>query len=175
MSRIVVTGGAGFIGSHAADALLGAGHDVVVVDDLSAGRREHVPVGATFVHAPLDDALDEVLPGADAVWHLAANPEVRTGETDPQAHYEQNVGVTWRLLQAMRRHDVGSLLFTSTSTVYGEATVRPTPEDYGPLLPISVYGGAKLACEALISSFAGTFGMDALLFRFANVVGRSGP
>lgn len=171
MTRSIVTGGAGFIGRHTAQALLDAGHDVVVVDDLSSGDRAAVPKAASFVEARIEDVLDDVLPGADEVWHLAANPEVRTGETDPGAHYDRNVAVTWAVLEGMRRHGVPRLRFTSTSTVYGEATVMPTPEDYGPLLPISVYGGAKLACEALIASHGGTFGLDALLFRFANVVG----
>ncbi|HJQ93631.1 MAG TPA: NAD-dependent epimerase/dehydratase family protein, partial [Candidatus Thermoplasmatota archaeon] len=91
--------------------------------------------------------------------------------TDPSGHYEQNVTVTFQVLEAMRRHGVRHLVFTSTSTVYGRATAMPTPEGYGPLLPISVYGACKLACEALVAAYAGTFGFDALLFRFANVVG----
>lgn len=174
--RILVTGGAGFIGSHAAEALVAAGAKVTVLDNLSAGKRESLQaVGRDidFVEGDAGDpaVLGRLLPGTDSVWHLAANPEVRTGATDPSGHYEQNVAVTFRLLEAMRRHGVRHLAFTSTSTVYGTAAVLPTPEDYGPLLPISVYGACKLACEALIASYAGTFGLDALLFRFANVVG----
>lgn len=174
--EVLVTGGAGFIGSHAAEALVAAGANVTVLDDLSAGRKESLAAVAgriTFVKGDAGDArtLDRLLPGMDSVWHLAANPEVRTGETDPAGHYEANVAVTFRLLEGMRRHGVRHLAFTSTSTVYGRATVLPTPEDYGPLLPISVYGACKLAAEALIAAYAGTFGLDALLFRFANVVG----
>jgi UDP-glucose 4-epimerase len=175
-ARILVTGGAGFIGSHAVEALVAAGAQVTVLDDLSAGKREFlagVEKRITFVEGDAGDAatLDRLLPGMRSVWHLAANPEVRTGATDPSGHFEANVAVTFRLLEAMRRHKVKHLAFTSTSTVYGRATVLPTPEDYGPLLPISVYGACKLACEALIAAYAGTFGLDALLFRFANVVG----
>lgn len=174
--KVLVTGGAGFIGSHAVEALVAAGAKVTVLDDLSAGKREFLAAvqdRITFVQGDCGDArvLDKVLPGIDSVWHLAANPEVRTGETDPSGHYEKNVAVTFRVLEGMRRHKVRHLVFTSTSTVYGRATVLPTPEDYGPLLPISVYGACKLAAEALISAYAGTFGIDALLFRFANVVG----
>jgi UDP-glucose 4-epimerase len=174
--RVLVTGGAGFIGSHAVEALVAAGAKVTVVDDLSAGKREFLSaVEGRIVFVQGDagdrDLLDRLLPGMASVWHLAANPEVRTGETDPSGHYEQNVAVTFHLLEAMRRHGVKHLVFTSTSTVYGRASVLPTPEDYGPLLPISIYGACKLACEALIASYAGTFGFDALLFRFANVVG----
>ncbi len=173
-ARVVVTGGAGFIGSHAVDGLIAAGAAVVVLDDLSSGDLANLQGhDITFIEGDVRDpkVLDEALDGADSVWHLAANPEVRTGETDPQAHYDLNVAATWAVLEGMRRCGVGHLAFTSTSTVYGRADVIPTPEDYGPLLPISVYGGAKLASEALIASYAGTFGIDALLFRFANVVG----
>ncbi len=174
--NILVTGGAGFIGSHAVDRLVADGARVTVLDNLSAGKEEFLVKSRKlikFVKADCGDpkVLDKLLPGADSVWHLAANPDVRSGATDPAPHYEQNIAVTYRLLEGMRRHDVGHLAFTSTSTVYGAATVLPTPEGYGPLLPISVYGGAKLACEAMISAYASTFGMDAVLFRFANVVG----
>ncbi|MEA3166601.1 MAG: UDP-glucose 4-epimerase [Thermoplasmata archaeon] len=174
--KVVVTGGAGFIGSHAVEALVAAGAKVTVIDDLSAGKREWLAAverGIVFAKGDAGDPdlLDRLLPGTDSVWHLAANPEVRTGETDPSGHYEQNVAATFRLLEAMRRNGVRHLVFTSTSTVYGRASVLPTPEAYGPLLPISVYGACKLACEALIAAYAGTFGFDALLFRFANVVG----
>lgn len=168
--KVLVTGGAGFIGSHACRALLAEGHEVTVLDDLSSGDAAAIPQGCDFIHADLRDSLDALV-GMDAVWHLAANPEVRTGETEPGSHYELNVQMTWDLLEGMRQHGVKKLVFTSTSTVYGTAEVMPTPEDYGPLYPISVYGGAKLACEALIAAQAGTFGLDALLFRFANVVG----
>ncbi len=175
-SRVVVTGGAGFIGSHLVEALVAAGRKVTVVDDLSSGKEESlagVRDHITFVEADCGDgvAMGQILPGHDAVWHLAANPEVRTGETDPGGHYDRNVAVTFSLLESMRRSGVRRIRFTSTSTVYGTATVRPTPEEYGPLLPISVYGACKLACEALVASYCGTFGFDALLFRFANVVG----
>lgn len=175
-ANILLTGGAGFIGSQATDSLVTAGANVTVLDNLSSGDKAFLSESwdhITFIEADARDpaALDAAMAGKDAVWHFAANPEVRTGETDPGAHYDLNVGMTWQVLEAMRRNDVHDLVFTSTSTVYGSADVIPTPEDYGPLLPISVYGGAKLACEALIASFAGTFDLNALLFRFANVVG----
>ncbi len=174
--RIVVTGGAGFIGSHAVDALVASGAQVTVLDDLSTGKKEFLSNSIEAVELVVGDVRDEAkldacLAGADAVWHLAANPEVRTGATDPSSHYALNVDATYRVLEGVRRHDVPALGFTSTSTVYGPAAVMPTPEDYGPLLPISIYGGAKLACEALVASYATTFGFKASLWRFANVVG----
>lgn len=174
--RIVVTGGAGFIGSHCVDRLAAEGAKVVVVDDFSSGKAEFLAGVKGKVEVVQGDCADprllaKVLPGADSVWHLAANPEVRTGATDPSGHFDKNVVVTFAVLEGMRTAGVKHLVFTSTSTVYGRADVLPTPEDYGPLYPISVYGAAKLACEALIASYTGTFGLDALLFRFANVVG----
>ena len=174
--RIVVTGGAGFIGSHAVERLVAEGANIVVLDDFSSGKKEFLAAVASKVEVVKGDCgsakvLDKVLRGADAVWHLAANPEVRTGATDPAGHFDRNVVVTFAVLEGMRRAGINKLVFTSTSTVYGRASVLPTPEDYGPLLPISIYGAAKLGCEALIASYAGTFGLDALMFRFANVVG----
>lgn len=174
--RILVTGGAGFIGSHAVDRLVAEGAVVTVLDNLSGGKETFLAESRsriTFVRGDCGDraTLDRLLPGMDAVWHFAANPDVRSGATDPFAHYDQNIRVTYEVLEGMRRHNVRHLAFTSTSTVYGRAAVIPTPEGYGPLLPISIYGACKLACEALIASYAGTFGLTAHLFRFANVVG----
>ncbi|MCE5261355.1 MAG: NAD-dependent epimerase/dehydratase family protein [Euryarchaeota archaeon] len=176
-STIVVTGCAGFIGSHLTDALLALGNRVTGVDDLSAGRREFLENAEgypefRFVRADLlSDDLRPVLKGADAVMHLAANPDVRSGASDTLAHYRQNIEATYRVLEAMRATGVKGILFPSTSTVYGEPSVIPTPEDYGPLVPISVYGATKLACEALVCSYAHSFDMEAVIFRFANVVG----
>jgi UDP-glucose 4-epimerase len=110
----------------------------------------------------------------DIVFHLAANPSVAVGETDTRVHLEQNALTTYNLLEAMRRAGVRKIAFTSTSTVYGEAKIIPTPEDYGPLKPISLYGASKLACEAMISSYCHTFDMQAWIYRFANIVGERG-
>jgi len=176
-SNIVVTGCAGFIGSHLTDALLAMGNHVVGVDNLSAGRREFLENAEgyqdfRFVQADLlNDDLRTIFKGADAVMHLAANPDVRSGAKDTLSHYKQNIEVTYRVLEAMKETGTKDILFPSTSTVYGEPTVIPTPEDYGPLVPISVYGATKLACEALICSYAHSFDMNGVIFRFANVVG----
>ncbi|HIH76415.1 MAG TPA: NAD-dependent epimerase/dehydratase family protein [Methanomassiliicoccales archaeon] len=176
-SNIVVTGCAGFIGSHLTDELLAMGNHVVGVDNLSAGRREFMENAEgyqdfRFVQADLlNDDLRPIFKGADSVMHMAANPDVRSGAKDTLSHYRQNIEVTYRVLEAMKETGVKDILFPSTSTVYGEPTVIPTPEGYGPLVPISVYGATKLACEALICSYAYSFDMNGVIFRFANVVG----
>jgi len=177
----VVTGGAGFIGSHLVDTLVAQGNEVLVIDSLCAGRREciarHIDNGvARLVQADLlDDGWQEHIEGADRVFHLAADPDVRQSAIDPEPTMQNNIMATYRVLEAMRKYEVPEIVFTSTSTVYGEATVIPTPEDYAPLLPVSVYGASKLACEALISSYCYSFGMKAWIYRFANIVGeRSG-
>ena len=177
---ILVTGGAGFIGSHLVEKLL-KGNEVTVLDNFSSGRREYL---APFLENPdfhlveadlLDvDALQEVLKGKDQVFHVAANPDVKLGAKDTRVHLNQNILATYNLLEEMRKADVRRIAFTSTSTVYGEAETVPTPEDYGPLQPISLYGASKLSCEALISSYCHTFDMQSWIYRFANIVGERG-
>jgi len=176
--KILITGGAGFIGSHLVDRLMLHGHEVRVLDDLSAGSTENIERWLDnerfeFVRGDMrdPDVSEEAVEGMEAVFHLAANPEVRIGSQSPELLYETNVGVTHNLLEAVKGSDVKYLVFTSSSTIYGEADVIPTPEDYAPLEPISVYGGAKLAAEALISGYAHTFGFRALIFRLANIIG----
>lgn len=180
-NKIIVTGGAGFIGSHIVDRLLLRGNEVIVIDNLSSGKmeylKEHIE-NPDFKFIRLDllnlDDLKKTIKDADAVFHLAANPDVRLGVSDTRVHLEQNIIATYNLLEAMRVNKLKNILFTSTSTVYGEATIIPTPENYGPLVPISLYGASKLACEALITSYCSTFDMNSWLFRFANIVGPRG-
>lgn len=170
MDRVLLTGGAGFIGSHLADRLVQRSR-VTVVDNLSTGRLEHVNSAAEFVKGDLlHDDLAEYFTDKDTVFHMAANPEVRMGTSDTRVHLDQNVMVTYNVLEAMRKKGVKKLVFVSTSTVYGEAET-PTPENYGPLLPISLYGASKLACEALVSSYCSLFDIQAWIFRLANVIG----
>jgi len=169
--RLLVTGGAGFVGSALA-AQLAADNDVVVADDLSNGTRDAVPEAATFVETDLTDpdAVASVLDGdLDAVFHLAAASKAVDAE-HPRAQFEANTAITYNLLERMEAVGVDRVAFTSSSTVYGEAP-RPTPEDHGPLEPISAYGAAKLAEEALCSTYAHTYGFRVWNFRFANVVG----
>jgi len=177
---ILVTGGAGFIGSHLVEAML-AENEITVLDNFSSGKREFL---APHHNNPnfhlieedllLPGALEKALNGVDMVFHLAANPDVKLGAENTRVHLEQNVLATYNLLEAMRKTKVNHIAFTSTSTIYGEATTVPTPEDYGPLLPISLYGASKLACEALISSYCHTFEMQSWIYRFANIVGERG-
>ncbi|MCK4928495.1 MAG: SDR family NAD(P)-dependent oxidoreductase [Methanosarcinales archaeon] len=177
---ILVTGGAGFIGSHVVDRLL-QHNRVTVFDNLSSGTMAYIEhhmdsADFTFIEGDLmdPDAISRALDGIDMVFHLAANPDVRLGAEDTKVHLEQNVLTTYNLIEAMRTAAASEIVFTSTSTVYGLASVLPTPEDYGPLVPISLYGASKLACEALTSSYCHTFDMKAWLYRFANIVGDRG-
>ncbi|WP_258085049.1 NAD-dependent epimerase/dehydratase family protein [Thermococcus thermotolerans] len=176
--KVLVTGGAGFIGSHLVDALMERGYDVRVLDDLSAGSLDNIKGWLNherfeFIEGDMRDpeTVKNALDGVDVVFHLAANPEVRIGSQSPELLYETNVLITYNLLNAVRDSSVRYIIFTSSSTVYGEAEVIPTPEDYAPLEPISVYGGVKLAAEAIISGYAHTFGFKALIFRLANIIG----
>jgi|YelNatPaOPRAMG01_1025707.scaffolds.fasta_scaffold01541_4 UDP-glucose 4-epimerase len=181
--KVFVTGGAGFIGSHLVDALMSRGFKVVVLDNLSSGCLKNVAKwlnnssfkfvkGDLLKTKPKD--IDVLLSGCEAVFHLAANPEVRVGSVRPSVHFRENVLATFNLLEALRRKDWnGTLAFTSSSTVYGEAET-PTPESYPLLKPISVYGASKLACEALIMAYASSYGFRALIYRLANVVGNRG-
>jgi len=177
----VVTGGAGFIGSHLVDALVARGDKVLVIDMLLLGSTEtiarHLDSGNVRLEKIdlLTDGWQDAIKGADRVYHLAADPDVRQSAMTPDPTIRNNIVATYRVLEAMRTHGIPELVFTSTSTIYGEATVIPTPEDYTPLEPISVYGASKLACEALISAYCHSFQMRSWVFRFANIIGeRSG-
>jgi len=177
--RILVTGGAGFIGSHLADRLMERGDDVRVLDNLSAGSLSNLgrwqgDPRLDFVRGDLLKPAEagRAVEGCDAVYHLAANPEVRVWRASPEDHFKQNIEATYNLLEAMRmRGDAEALVFTSSSTVYGEADILPTPEDYAPLKPISLYGASKLAAEALTSAYASMYGFRCVIYRMANVVG----
>lgn len=177
--RVLVTGGAGFIGSHLVDRLMMGGCEVKVIDNLSSGSLNNLKQWLNnrnfkFFRGDLRDPnkVEEALKEVELVFHFAANPEVRVSSIDPRVSYEQNVSTTYNLLEAMRRSEKAkTIVFASSSTVYGEAKTIPTPESYGPLNPISVYGASKLACEALILGYANTFNFKAVIYRLANIVG----
>lgn len=179
--KFFVTGGAGFVGSNLVEHLLDYGADVVVYDNLSSGRYEFIkPLegkGLRFIKGDLLDfkllskSMKESKP--DVVVHLAANPDVRKGISKTNLDIEQGTIATYNVLEAMRLSEVNEIMFSSSSVVYGDAKVKPTPEDYGPLLPISLYGASKLASEGLITAFSHLYGVRYSIFRFANVVGKN--
>ena len=170
-SRILVTGGAGFIGSHLTTRLLAEGNEVVVVDNFANSDPSGVPDEAELVEGDLTDGgfVSETIDGEiDGVFHLAARKSVN--DENPRQQFEANSAMTYNVLEAMHEAGISEIAFTSSSTVYGEAP-RPTPEDYAPLEPISVYGASKLADESLLSTYAHTHGITVWNFRFANIVG----
>jgi UDP-glucose 4-epimerase len=177
--RVLVTGGAGFIGSELCARLLAKGARVTCLDNFSSGRREFIAPFAKsarfrLVRGDLLNPSDirKAVSGCAEVYHMAANPDVRLGEADTRVHFEQNVLATFNLLEEMKSAEAKRLTFASSSVVYGVAKKMPTPEDYGPLLPVSLYGASKLACEALVSAYADNFGFQAAIVRYANVIGR---
>src|SRR5437660_984787 len=177
--KILVTGGAGCIGSDLAEALIARGDSVRVVDNLSSGKLEHIaPLrgkpGFEFVDGDLEDPalVDAAMSGVEMVYHLAANPDVKFVAGDPtDKDLRQNTICTYNVLESMRKHGVPRLVFASTSAVYGISPVQPIPESAFFPQPISLYGATKLACEAMISSFSNLFGIQCWIFRFANIVG----
>ena len=177
VDRVLVTGGAGFIGSHLVDRLVKIGR-VTVYDNLSSGRPEfishHLDRGDfNLIEADLLDfsTLKQAIAGHDVVFHLAANPEVRAGTEATDLDLKAGIIASYNVLEAMRLNQIEQLVFTSSSTVYGDAGVTPVAEDYGPLKPISLYGASKLGSEGLISAFCHLFHIQGWIFRLANIVG----
>lgn len=176
--RAFVTGGAGFIGSTLTDRLLADGHPVVVFDNLVTGRQSFLEdaasrPGFTFVRGDTLDAhaLTVAMRDADVVFHLAANADVRFGTDHPRKDLEQNTIATFNVLEAMRTNDVRRVVFSSTGSVYGEASIIPTPEDAPFPVQTSLYGASKLAGEGLIHAYCEGFGFQAWIFRFVSILG----
>ena len=190
----LVTGGTGFIGSHLVEELLKKDKKVIVIDNFSSGKIEFIKeILQKLKIKYIENKINPIIEGdkikvynlnllnkdklfeifekyeIEFIWHLAAEPNVRL--KDPDKHFLNNVVVTKNILDGMRKYNVKYLAFTSSSTVYGEANKIPTPEDYGPLLPISYYGGSKLAAEALIISYAYENEFKCWIFRLANIIG----
>lgn len=177
MSLVLVTGGAGFIGSHLVDRLLLEGWNVRVLDNFSSGRLENLgghkgDGGVEVLNADLKDpaAALKAAAGVEAVFHFAANPEVRVSTTNPEIHFSENVVATFNLLEAVRKAGVEQLVFASSSSVYGEPEAIPVDET-APLKPVSVYGASKAACENLLQAYSRLYGLRAVALRYANVVG----
>jgi UDP-glucose 4-epimerase len=176
--KVFVTGGAGFIGSHLVDRFIDEGDAVTVYDNLSSGRKNFLEHHMEkpyfkFVKGDLLDAelLRKSMAGSELVCHLAANPQAIEGTRNTRLDLEQNTIGTYNVLESMRINGVKKLIFTSSGTVYGDIPDIMLNEQFGPMLPISLYGASKLACEGLISGFVALFGVQAWIFRFGNIVG----
>ena len=176
--RVIVTGAAGFIGSNLVDLLLAEGSRVVGIDNFSTGRQEFLLDARRSPNFELvtQDVLDlprlrEVVEGADLVFHLAANADVRFGTDHPRRDLEQNTIATWNVLEAARQGGVRRIAFSSTGSVYGEPAVFPTPEDCPFPVQTSLYGASKLAAEGLLQAYAEGFGIQAFIFRFVSILG----
>jgi UDP-glucose 4-epimerase len=178
--RILVTGAAGFIASNLIPRLLQRGDEVAGVDNFFLGKRAYLePLRAheRFTFHELDllelgrvvELVQSFRP--DRVWHLAANSDISFGTKYTDFDLKGGTLVTYNVLEAMRRASVREIVFSSSGAVYGEPSVMPTPEDYGPILPISLYAASKAACEALVTAFVHNYDMRAWIFRFGNVVG----
>jgi UDP-glucose 4-epimerase len=175
LMRTVVTGGAGYIGSVVAKQLLAAGHDVVVLDDLSRGHAAAVPSGAAHADVSLldGDALAAPLEGVDAVLHFAALARVAESVEHPERYWRNNVAGTLNLLDAMRAAGIRRLVFSSTCATYGEPETVPIPEDE-PTAPVNAYGASKLAVDLMIRDECRAHGLAAASLRYFNVAGASG-
>jgi UDP-glucose 4-epimerase len=176
--RVLVTGAAGFIGSHMVDRLLAAGHDVIGYDNMSTGQRRFLE-GAfanphfTFHEADLLDrsSIAQTMQGAELVVHFAANADVRFGTQHPRKDLDQNTIATWNVLEAMREQDCTRIVFSSTGSIYGEPEIFPTPESCPFPVQTSLYGASKLAAESLIQAYCEGFGIQSYIFRFVSILG----
>ena len=176
--RVLVTGAAGFIGSHMVDRLLAAGHSVVGFDNMSTGQRCFLD--CALIHPRFSsreaDLLDrkslaQAMEGAELVVHFAANADVRFGTEHPRKDLDQNTIATWNVLEAMREQGCKRIVFSSTGSVYGEPKIFPTPENCPFPIQTSLYGASKLAAEGLIQAYCEGFGLQAYIFRFVSILG----
>ena len=176
--KAFVSGGAGFIGSNLVDRLLDLGHEVTVYDNLSTGLLQFLEYARDFdcfrlVKGDLldEDSLSEAITGHEFVFHLAANADVRFGTEHPRRDLEHNTIVTYNILEAMRNHGIRKIAFASTGSVYGEATVIPTPEGAPFPIQTSLYAASKLAGEGMIAAYCEGFGFQSWIFRFVSILG----
>ncbi|WPF65242.1 MULTISPECIES: UDP-glucose 4-epimerase GalE [unclassified Corynebacterium] len=173
--KLLVTGGAGYVGSVCSQVLIESGHDVTIVDDFSTGNRDAVPHGARLVEGRVDEVVDAVLSegGFEGVLHFAARSLVGESMEEPDEYWRDNMGTSLNLLEAMRRHQVNNLVFSSTAATYGEPNTVPITEDF-PTAPTNTYGATKLAIDYAITSYAQAYGLAATSLRYFNVAGAYG-
>ena len=177
--KIIVTGGAGFIGSNMVELLLRNGHSVEVADNLSSAGDDRFlkplyklgDLKLTKIDITKREETSKLK--ADSIIHFAANSDVRHGFENPEKDFESNILGTFNILEAAQKNGISDMMFSSSSTVFGVAKVLPTLEEYGPLLPISSYGASKLSDEAMISAYSNYYGIRSTIFRFANIVGKN--
>ncbi len=179
--KATVTGGCGFIASHVVDRLVKQGHEVTVIDNMSTGYMENIQhhldnEAVKLLNFDLGDMekTRDALKGQDAVFHLAANADVRHGLEDTFRDIDRNIIVTYNILEAMRLNDIKQIIFSSTAAAYGEPDVFPTPETYHPR-QTSFYGASKLACEGFIEAFTEAYGLKSWMYRFVSIQGERHP
>lgn len=180
--KICITGAAGFIGSSLIPFLLDKGIEVVGIDNFLLGKKEYLSAYAnnpsfTFYDHDLLElgGLNKIFAhnNIDLVWHLCANSDISYGAKYTDFDLKGGAITTYNVLESMRLNDINKIIFSSSGAIYGNPNKYPTPEDYGPLFPVSLYGASKMASETLISSFSHTFDIQAWIYRFGNIVGKN--
>jgi UDP-glucose 4-epimerase len=176
--KALIFGGAGFIGSHLTERLIQEGAFVTVFDNLKTGRTANLAKvwrhpGFRFVEADVSDRkkVDATVPGHEVIFHFCDDSDIRSAAEHPDTFVEQNIMGLFYVLEAMRRNGIRIILFPSSTTVFGELANPPASESHGPMMPLNIYGGAKLAAEGLISAWAHTYDLRAIVFRFVGIIG----
>jgi UDP-glucose 4-epimerase len=176
--KILIFGGAGFIGSHLTERLIVDGASVTVFDNLQTGHKSNLAAvwkskNFRFIEAEVRDRkkVDETVPGHDIVFHFCDDSDIRSAAEHPDTYVEQNILGLFYVLEAIRKNKIRTILFPSSTTVFGELAKPPASESHGPMVPLNIYGGAKLAAEGLISAWAHTYDLQAVVFRFVGIIG----